>query len=317
MNQSKLKFLIRASVCIGLITILLSYIDPRSVIASLSSIDLRYFVIVAAIWLTNQFLLTLRWQLLLKPLGLNLKYYSLLMTTLSGRFIGLVVPGGYGIDVMRFCDLRKYSGQNTKPVISLLMDRILGFFGCVFIGMVMIIPAYNYVQNKTIVYVICGFVSFFAVALFAIFNESFLRIVNMLGNNSRFRELVLKVSDAILLYKAHMKIVIKAFCLSLIIRILMIFNTYIFSLSLGWELSPIYFFIFIPVILILLAIPVSVQNLGTRDLLFIYFFSQVGIEPHHSLALTVTIFSYAICVDLLCGLVFLFVKRKYQVVVQA
>ena len=164
-----MKLLIRALVCICLITILLIYVDPRSVLASLLSIDLRYLIIVAAIWLTNQFLLTLRWQILLKPLGFNLKYYALFMSTISGHFIGMVVPGGYGIDVGRYWDLRKHSSQNVKPALSLLMDRILGLSGCVFLGMVMIIPAYSYVQNKTIVVAICGFVSFVTVVLFTIF----------------------------------------------------------------------------------------------------------------------------------------------------
>jgi len=261
----------------------------------------------------NQFLLTLRWQLLLKPLGFTIKYYALFMSTISGNFLSLVVPGEYGVDVMRFWDLKKHSRQNAKPAVSLLMDRILGFLSCVFMGMVMIIPAYNCVQNKTMVFVICGFVLFLTVVLFAIFNESFLRIVNMLSNNSRFRKFTLKVSEAIMLYKAHTKIVIKAFCLSIVSRILMIFGIYVFSISLGWELNPIYFFIFIPIILILLAIPVSIQNLGTRDLLYIYFFSQVGIEPQYSLALSVAIFSWVIIKSLLCGLVFLFVKRNYRV----
>jgi len=251
---------------------------------------------------------------LLKPLGFNMKYYALLMTTLSGNFIGLVVPGEFGIDMLRYWDLRKHSGQNAKPAVSLLMDRILGFSGCVFIGMVMLIPAYSYVQDRTIVYAICGFIFFVTVVLFAIFNNSFIGFLNMFNYNTIFNKLILKASEAIFSYKLHKKIVIKAFCLSLIIRTLMIFNIYFFSLSLGWALSPIYFFIFIPLILILLTIPISVQNLGTRDLLYIYFFAQVGIEPQYSLALSVAIFSWVIIKSLLCGLVFLFVKRKYQVV---
>ena len=309
-----MKLLIRALVCICLITILLIYVDPRSVLASLLSIDLRYLIIVAAIWLTNQFLLTLRWQILLKPLGFNLKYYALFMSTISGHFIGMVVPGGYGIDVGRYWDLRKHSSQNVKPALSLLMDRILGLSGCVFLGMVMIIPAYSYVQNKTIVVAICGFVSFVTVVLFTIFNDRFIGFVSIFNYNTIFSKLIFKVSEVMFSYKSHMRIVIKAFCLSIMIRILMIFGIYVFSISLGWELNPIYFFIFIPIVLILLTIPVSVQNLGTRDLLYIYFFSQVGIAPQHSLALSVAIFSWEIFASLLCGIVFLFVKRKYQVV---
>jgi len=236
------------------------------------------------------------------------------MSTISGHFIGMVVPGGYGIDVGRYWDLRKHSSQNVKPALSLLMDRILGLSGCVFLGMVMIIPAYSYVQNKTIVVAICGFVSFVTVVLFTIFNDRFIGFVSIFNYNTIFSKLIFKVSEVMFSYKSHMRIVIKAFCLSIMIRILMIFGIYVFSISLGWELNPIYFFIFIPIVLILLTIPVSVQNLGTRDLLYIYFFSQVGIAPQHSLALSVAIFSWEIFASLLCGIVFLFVKRKYQVV---
>ena len=306
----------RAILSAAIILFLFNYIDIRSVYNSLISINLLYIPLIIVLWTVNQFLLTLRWHILLRPLGFKLNFWGLILSTLSGKFLDFIVPGEYGVDVMRYWDLSRFSKQKAKPAISLFMDRLLGLSGCVAIGAIAVIPAAKYVGNEKMVYSLILFYGFITIMFFLIAYSNLISYLTRLFSslsNLKINDFTEKVEEAIALYKQHMGTILKAFVISVVLRILMIINIYLFSKSLGWNLSPIYFFIFVPTILILTTLPISTQSLGVREGLYVYLFLQIDIPAEDSMALSLILFSWILVTSLMCGFVFLLKNRWYRI----
>ena len=296
-----------------IIIFLFSYIDAGKVFDIITSINLNYLFVIIIFWIVNQLLLTLRWQFLLRPLGYKIRFYPIFLTTLSGKFIDSIAPGGYGVDVMRYWDLSRFSGEKLKPVISIFIDRFFGLTGCIAIGMLAILPVSMYVNDNKIVYQLLGFYGLIVVIIliFLIVNliPHFKKKTNFLYIKLNY--VVEQFEKAIGFYKNYKKIIIKCFIISIILRILMIINIYLFSKAIGWDTSILYFFLFIPCILILTILPISTHSLGVQEGLFVYFFLQINIPAESSMALSLTLFSWKMVSSLMCGFVFLSGGKGY------
>lgn len=290
------------------------YIDVNSAIDNICSLNIRFLPAIVAIWLIKFLLLTTRWQLLLNPFDFDLKFISLLQTTIAGKFFDFLVPGDYGMDFLRYWDLSNYSKKKSQALLSVFMDRLIGFYSCVVIAAATFIPAAKYIHNKyvsdlLIIFYICTILIYILIVhtkLLSVFKK-------YLNKYSEFAAytFVNKFSETILLYKNFRKDIIKAFILALVTNVLSIIVIFLFSRSLGWNLNIIHFFLFIPTIFIISTVPVSIKNLGFQEILYIYFFLQVNIEAKDALSLSLTILSWKIITNMLSGAFFVLAKRKY------
>jgi hypothetical protein len=98
-------------------------------------------------------------------------------------------------------------------------------------------------------------------------------------------------------YKRNKEAINRALLLSFFIQALSILTIYVLSYSIGLQISLIHFFVFVPLINVLIMLPVSIGGIGVQEGAFIYFFSQVGVTSDEALtvallfrALTIAVF---------------------------
>jgi uncharacterized protein (TIRG00374 family) len=87
----------------------------------------------------------------------------------------------------------------------------------------------------------------------------------------------------------------KVLALSFLIQIARIMIAYVSALALNINLSLVYFFLFIPLITIILMLPTTVGGIGVSEGAYVYFFSRVGMSTHGAFALAIllrTIFTF-------------------------
>ncbi len=106
-------------------------------------------------------------------------------------------------------------------------------------------------------------------------------------------------------FKDRRGIIIKGLLLGLIIQSIVIISFYIFSLSLGFDVQMIYFFLFIPLITVASAVPVTLSGLGIREAGFVILFTKAGLTEVEALSLSLLIFINMCLVSLIGGLEFL------------
>ena len=77
------------------------------------------------------------------------------------------------------------------------------------------------------------------------------------------------------------------FAASVAVQVLRVLQAYCLGRSLDIPLGPSAYFAFIPVILIVMLLPISVNAIGTSQVAFVAMFSRAGVAPADSFALSV------------------------------
>ena len=109
--------------------------------------------------------------------------------------------------------------------------------------------------------------------------------------------------DSIFAYTAYKRVLVLVFGLSVIIQISRVSGIFALGLSLGQQLSVVFYFIFVPIINLIAIIPISVAGIGIQEGSFVYFFSPVGMAPTDAFTLSV-MGNIAVIISILPGGVF-------------
>ena len=72
--------------------------------------------------------------------------------------------------------------------------------------------------------------------------------------------------------------------------------------ALGIEIEPLYFFIFMPLIWVIITVPISISGLGLREGAFVFFFTQVGVSSADAVAISLLYYFYNVIVGGIGGL---------------
>jgi len=88
------------------------------------------------------------------------------------------------------------------------------------------------------------------------------------------------------------------------VQVLRVFQAYLLSEAMDLGTPPVYFFCFVPLILIVTMLPISVSGLGTTNLAYVALFSPVGMDPEGAFVLSVLILALGVIGNLPGGLIY-------------
>jgi uncharacterized protein (TIRG00374 family) len=102
-------------------------VDLSDLLVTFQEIDIFYYLLALAGVLLNMLTYSLTWQLLLRPLSINVPFKTTLLITWVGNLVEFFVPSeSIGEDVSKSYLMTKESGENTgKVVASVLGQRII------------------------------------------------------------------------------------------------------------------------------------------------------------------------------------------------
>lgn len=103
----------------------------------------------------------LRWYLLLRGLGLEIRYRKILSLQLIGFFFNTAIPGAVGGDIIKaFYVIREQQGDRKTPaMLTILLDRLIGLAALFFMAAVSIGSDWPFFSSKP---------ELFALSLFAL-----------------------------------------------------------------------------------------------------------------------------------------------------
>ncbi len=93
-------------------------------------------------------------------------------------------------------------------------------------------------------------------------------------------------------------------CVAVGVQVCRIAVYYSTSLALGQDVSFLHFLVFIPLIAIVAAVPISFGGIGVREQMGALLFGQVGVEPATALAMMFLGYLAGILASLFGGIVF-------------
>jgi uncharacterized protein (TIRG00374 family) len=292
--------------------ILLRKVRIEDIPTALKDVDLLLVAFSFSLHALGLLISAYRWQILIHaqeddvPLGFLAKSY------LVGNFFNLFLPTRFGGDVVRIWDGSRYSRSVLKSSAIVLVERFTGIIVLLSFAFAVSIVRLDMAKKLPVIWVslLIGFFGLLAIFLFLTPPALFLlRKIPERGVLAKLKAKVTELREFILVYKKKRVLFFKALFWALLLQINVILHYYLAGRAFHMEIPLLDYFIFIPIILLILTIPVTIGGLGLREMLYIQIFSTYGVADY-------TAFSFSLIADIVFTLIIgiiggiIFILRK-------
>lgn len=268
----------------------LSFADLSGMVASLRPAPVLAFI---ALLFVNTFLSALKWRLLLRADGVDIPLGRLFASYLIGSFFNLFLPSNIGGDAYRVVSAGA-GGALSKSFTSVLADRFSGFVALAAFGLAASLVGFRLFQGRpALLLPLAGFVAILAAIGIAMRRTWMERILawTRVSRIAKLRDFALKCSDSFEHYLGNRGLLLRIMGISFLFQAIVVLCIRLLCMSMPAAQTPPWldFFVFVPIISILEALPVTIFGIGLRDTGYFLFFTQSGVADPNAQALAISL----------------------------
>ncbi len=271
-------FLFKLAVSALSLYIVFSEAGPRQILSMMRRIGPLYFFTACLIYIAAQAISTFRWRLLLPE---NFTFRKLFSLYMIGAFFNSFLPGLIGGDVVKAYYLNKDAKKLSLTLASIFMDRYFGYAALMVIGIVAYPFAFGYfraaVYQWIMPLIVCAFIVGSLLFFFA------LRLGRRFTTMSEFYEYFVTL-------KSRRGVIAKAVLISLFVQILGFSSVALLASAMGEDIPVFLLFVFLPIIITVTTVPISISGLGVREGAFVLLLGLIGIRPELATSLSLSWF---------------------------
>lgn len=263
---------------------------------------------VALVFL-DRALMAYRWVVLLRPLAstAHLRLWPVMRIFFVSTFVGTFLPASVGGDAVRAYSLSRLGVPGGAALASVFMDRMLGVLSILLMAGVGLPFARDLAMHPAVVLgLVVAFGSCGATAL-VVFSPAAARVLRRLLRFSPWRSvdrLGVSLVEAVQSYAPCHRELLTVLAGSIGVQVLRVLQAWCLGLSLGIAAPVSAYFAFIPLILLVMLVPVTVNGLGTSQWAFMLF-GRVGVSSPISFALSVLFLALGVVGNLPGALLYL------------
>jgi glycosyltransferase 2 family protein len=313
MMKGPLARVVRVLVAIGLTGWLLWMSDPASVFNAARGADLRLIVLACVLVVADRVLMAYRWLTLLSPLEPRERppFAVVMRIFFMSTFIGTFLPASVGGDAVRALSLSRQGVGGVDAVASVVMDRVLGVLSILIVALAGAWLAMDLVDVRVLLpaLVLLGVLCTLAGAV--VFSGAAARLIaSAMAKLPRGQQTGDRLLAAIQRYSRYRGDLANVLICSVAVQILRVLQTYSLGLALGIAVPLGVYFALVPLILLIVLMPITINGLGTTQAAFVWLFGRAGVPNAESFALSVLFLAIAVVGNLPGGLLFVVEKTK-------
>jgi uncharacterized protein (TIRG00374 family) len=286
---------------------------PRDVIAAGAGADWRPILIAVLLVFLDRVLMAYRWIVLLYTLepADRPPLTAILRIFFVSTFLGTFLPS-VGGDAVRAYGIAKLNIRGGDAVASVFMDRMLGIASLFLMALVGLTLARDLASNWVIIASLGLAAVACLVTLLLVFSRraDLLTAMILMRLPAAVRHAGQRVLESIQRYAAHHTQLAKVLVCSLAVQVLRILQAYYLGRGLGIDASLATYFAFLPLILLVMLLPVTVSGLGTGQAAFLWFFARAGVSAAAVFALSMLFIGLGIVGNLPGGILYAFGPRE-------
>ena len=319
MTPSRLKTLAKLAVSAGLIVFLLAGLDRAELLNRLASVHPLWLGIALVLYLLAIFLGVAKWRVLVKVQRLEASYGDLARYTFAGLFVGNILPSNLGGDLVRAFELARANQGPAEPaVMSVVMDRLLGlvaFCGAALVSAILALIWLSPSPELEGLLAVSAIAFFVVVALggAVLFSSKLARGLRLFldrGWMARLAPRLAALYRAVQVYRHSLGAVTTNISFSTIILVTATLAWYATARALGLDISLLYFFLFNPLVGLVLLLPISFNGLGPKEATAVFFFGLIGVPRESALALSLLFHAIIVLTSLPGGMLILRSRRS-------
>jgi uncharacterized protein (TIRG00374 family) len=281
--------------------------------------DPAWFALAIACYGVACALVIVRWQMILRVQGLHLPVARTGAIFFIGQFFNAFMLGATGGDVAKaWYVARETNHKKAEAITTIAVDRLLGLLGLLALSMIAMAVFHRRVLDDTTLRpfalaVVVGTAVTVVVAgvgLWGGFARAFPRADAWLARR-RVYAVWQRVIGAYRRYASYPAVVAKAMVLSLAVHAASMLAIVCVGTGLGIEASPVAYFLYLPIINTISAIPISIGGLGVREGTYALLFGAAGVPASQAIALSLLGHVTYLAWSLVGGVAFLVHRRRH------
>lgn len=243
------------------------------------NVDLALFALGAACYFVTVLVAGARWWWLLRVNGLAVTLPEALRFTWIGVFFNTVVPGATGGDLVKALYIMKHCpGQRAPAIVSVIVDRVLGLASLAVLGAVVVLFALDrFADIAVAIWSVIG-------ALCVLFSVAFSRRLRNLVRLKQLLDMLPKkvgnvlrtLDEAVFVYRAHRNVVLASLLAGVFNHVVSVLSVVLVGDALGVGMPWTEYFVLVPVINIVSAVPLMPNGWGLGEALYQKLFATYG-----------------------------------------
>ena len=305
--------IIRLLVAVGLTGVVLYYSHPSDILGAAARARWPWLLAALALVLVDRTLMAMRWIDLLVALapGSRPRLGVVLRVFFTSSFVSNFVPS-VASDLYRAYALSRYDVHLAESTASVLMDRALGVLSVVIVAAAALPFAPSVKGLDSMLVTIVLLFALCAVAAVVIFSEraaDFVRAAARVVPVRVLHTVTDALTDAVRRYHTHHGELLRVLAWSIVVQVIRVLQAWCLGLSLGLHPAPWTYFVFIPLIVFAMQVPVSINGIGTTQAAFLWAFVPQGAPSAEVVALSWLFWALGIVGTLPGGLLYAVTPR--------
>jgi uncharacterized protein (TIRG00374 family) len=308
--------LLRIALTAVALVIVVRMIDLRRLLEIFEAANKLLLIGLVLALLIPCLILGLRWWLLLRGHGFDVTFGRAFFVTYAGIFFNNFLPGGVGGDLTKAILVSAGEERKAAAVGTVVLDRLVGLAVLIFLGAACLAPFVGRFESSQVPILVFGLAGGVILAYLLYFSET---LRGLMKARLPFRETTGQLDGVFRLAKDRKPLMAATAGLSLLSQVISILIIVGLARSLGIQGTPMWtFFVFEPIIFIVVALPISVGGLGAQEWAYAYLFGTfAGMDPNQAVALSILYRLSLILISIPGGLLFALGATKRPVSVSA
>jgi len=279
---------LRVGITIGLLWFLFARVGISTVINTASQVHPAFYAASVILSIINIGLSAWKWKILLEIPGDRFSFVALWKYFYIAKFFNAFVPTSFGGDPIRMYYVYENHDAGAESVTSVVLDRVIGLFSILLTSGIAAILAYRLLPwfiTRTVIAISVGGIGL--MLAMSLLGPRIPLLESVIFQIEKFRidHRLEKFSRSLYGFRDNLRALVFALALSMLFRLILVLNNYVIAIGMGLDIRFVYFLVFIPIVELLLAIPISIQGFGVREVSYVYFFGLVGIPNELAFAL--------------------------------
>ena len=299
---------LRILVAVALTAYFLFRAQPARVAEAMAGADAGWMALAIGLVFIDRALMAHRWIALLVGLspGSRPALPEVLRIFFVSTFIGSFMPSVAG-DAYRAYSLSRLDVNGAQAAASVFLDRMLGVLSIVLVGAITALALGRQALDRGTVVALAMGTAASAVAAAAVFSERMATITQGIVArvpHPRARRLGTALVDAVRRYTHHHGTLATVLLSSVTVQVLRVLQAWCLGRALGIPAPLVVYFVAIPVILLVMLLPVTINGLGTGQMAFEALFGRVGVGAPEAFALSILFIALGLVGNLPGGLLY-------------
>jgi uncharacterized protein (TIRG00374 family) len=288
----------------GLIAFLLTTkASARGILEALGTVNLWWLALAVSLHVPGNVISAYRWQILARAQGDRHTLGYLVRSYLVSQFFNNFLPTRFGGDVVRIWDGSKPSRSLVKSSAIVVVDRSTGLLALFVFALAASLFRLDLARRLPVIWVsmLVGAAGLLAAGLFFLpLTGRLLRALPERWVLGRAARKVASFREVLVGYRHHPGPFLTAMAWGFVLQVNVILYYYLVGRAFHLPIPLLDYFIFIPIVILIQTIPVSLGGLGPRELAYVEIFLFYSIAA--STAVTFSLVA-DVAVNLFIGLI--------------